>query len=137
MFTIFKKHFPCFRLQSHACGKARWQGTCLVQPLESAYPHISNQIPLIDGNASVGINSSTSSTIVSSLLSQATPQTCGASPFLANELCARLERLSASTHAQTDNKYDTYNKHALNYIYNNIILYICIATALGLILNIN
>lgn len=56
--------------QSHTSGKARWLGVC---PTLSDTIH--NHLP--------------------ALLSQATPQTCAASQVMPQELCARLEQLSA------------------------------------------
>ncbi|XP_055685251.1 protein pinocchio [Lutzomyia longipalpis] len=62
---------------SHASGKARWQGSCPSHPI--SYPP-SLVLPTIVAPAAV-------------------PPTCGATrnQFLAQELCARLEKLSTQT----------------------------------------
>ncbi|XP_037052250.1 protein pinocchio isoform X1 [Bradysia coprophila] len=63
---VWKRDFN----MSHTSGKARWLGVC---PTLSDTIH--NHLP--------------------ALLSQATPQTCAASQVMPQELCARLEQLSA------------------------------------------
>jgi len=76
--VIWKRDFT----MSHACSKARWHGVCPMFP-EATFPVLS--LPL-----NGGITSSSIST---------TPASCSATAsqiHLAQELCARLEQLSAS-----------------------------------------
>ncbi|CAO1306100.1 unnamed protein product [Diamesa serratosioi] len=61
---------------SHACSKARWVGICLKFP---------TNIPQLATPANT-IN-----------VIQPAPQTCGASQFLAQELCVRLENLKTTS----------------------------------------
>lgn len=69
--VVWKRDFT----MSHAAGKAKWHGVC--------------------PNYALTHNHHGSATI----LSQQPPQTCGSSQHLAQELCSRLEKLSAK--AQT------------------------------------
>jgi hypothetical protein len=71
---------------SHACGKARWQGVCPKFP--APLVPVTNHHHLHHHHHPHHL-----------LASAVSHQTCGASQILAQELCARLEKLSAQ--AQT------------------------------------
>lgn len=75
--------FVFFRLQSHACSKARWLGVCL------SFPEAMQQLPNVTGNGAAATS-------------------CAAAAAnqlrLAQELCSRLEQLSTTSASTVANK---------------------------------
>lgn len=85
---LWKRDFT----MSHACGKARWQGVC------TKFPPAAQMIQL---QSSAPLSSCASFSSHSQLMQTAAPSGCHQNvnqQFLQQELCARLEKLSATAH---------------------------------------
>ncbi|KXJ83251.1 hypothetical protein RP20_CCG007179 [Aedes albopictus] len=85
---LWKRDFT----MSHACGKARWQGVC------TKFPPAAQMIQL---QSSAPLSSCASFSSHSQLMQTAAPSGCHqnvSQQFLQQELCARLEKLSATAH---------------------------------------
>lgn len=78
---------------SHACGKARWQGTCTRYPPAQM---IQLQSAPLSSCASFSSHHQLMQTAAASVAGSTMPSGC--QQFLQQELCARLEKLSATAH---------------------------------------
>lgn len=90
---LWKRDFT----MSHACGKARWQGVC------TKYPPAASQMLQLQSSAPLSSCASFSShhQLMQTAAAAGAPSGCHqnvSQQFLQQELCARLEKLSATAH---------------------------------------
>lgn len=82
-------------LQSHACGKSRWQGVCTKFPAQMI--QLQSSAPL-SSCASFGSHHQLTGCAAAAAANNGA-STASQQHFLQQELCARLEKLSANAHS--------------------------------------
>ncbi|XP_049529814.1 protein pinocchio isoform X2 [Anopheles darlingi] len=107
---LWKRDFT----MSHACGKSRWQGVCSKFPtqmiqLQSSAPlsscasfgshHQLTAAVTASANAGSNVAPTAAATCHSSAAAAAAANVASQQHFLQQELCARLEKLSANAHS--------------------------------------
>uniref|UniRef100_A0A182NTG5 Protein pinocchio n=1 Tax=Anopheles dirus TaxID=7168 RepID=A0A182NTG5_9DIPT len=89
---LWKRDFT----MSHACGKSRWQGVCTKFP--APIMQLQSSAPL-SSCASFGSHHQLTGCAAAAAAANTGASTASQQHFLQQELCARLEKLSANAHS--------------------------------------